>query len=194
MTEYLNAVKDAPKEREQFAIEALNHFSLFKLKGRVEEAPTSDGMRQSGNSVSKIDRSISTSMRWSSCKAKVTSEGGMKKMIHILLWEFIKEKATGIMARMERLKPLNALMQIALELDHLSRPLSDTNGEIAHTLSKLSQAIMNDTSFVRKSIPALEMGVYAIQQDQDHHRHDKILEWISPTDFPTQQYDFIARR
>ena len=107
-----------------------------------KETPTSDGMRQSGNSVSKIDRSISTSMRRSSCKAKVTSEGGMKKMVHILLWEFIKEKVTGIMARMERLKPL---MQIALELDHLSRPLSDTNGEIAHTLSKLSQTIMNDT-------------------------------------------------
>lgn len=76
----------------------------------------------------------------------------------------------------------------------LVRPLSDTEGEIAHTLSKPSQAIMNDTSFVRKSIPALEMGVDAIQQDQDRHRHDKILEWISPTDFPAQQSDFIARK
>ena len=140
-----------------------------------------DGMRQSGNSVSKMDRSISTSMRWSSCKAKVTSEGGMKKMVHILLWEFIKEEVTGIMARMERLKPL---MLTALELDHLSSPLSDTEGEIAHTLSKLSQAIMNDISLVRKSVPALEMGVDAIQQDQDCRRHDKIFEWIPSTDFP----------
>jgi hypothetical protein len=84
-----------------------------------KEAPTSDGMRQSGNSVSKMDRSIGRSMRWSSCKAKVTSEGGMKKMVHILLWKFIKKEVTGIMARMERLKPL---IQIALELDHLLGP------------------------------------------------------------------------
>lgn len=35
---------------------------------------------------------------------------------------------------------------------------------------------MDGTNFVRKSIPALEMGVYVIQYDQDHHRHDKILE------------------
>ena len=85
-------------------------------------------------------------------------------------------------------------MQIALELDHLSGPLSDTEGEIAYALSKLSQAIMNDTNFVRNSIPALEMGVDAIQQDQDRRRHDKILEWISPTDFPAQKSDFIAWR
>jgi hypothetical protein len=72
----------------------------------------------------------------------------MEKMAHILLWEFIKE-VTGIMARIECLK---LLMQIALELGHLSGPLSDTEGEIAHALSKLSQAIMNDTSFVRESM------------------------------------------
>lgn len=84
-----------------------------------KEAPTSNGMRQSGNSVSKMDRSISTSMHRRSCKAKGTNEGGMKKIVHILLWKFIKEEVTGIRARMERLKPL---MQIALELDHLSGP------------------------------------------------------------------------
>ena len=38
VTEYLNTVKDAPKEREQCAIEALKLLSLpFKLKGRVGE-------------------------------------------------------------------------------------------------------------------------------------------------------------
>lgn len=66
-----------------------------------------------------MDRSIRTSMRWSSCKVKVTSEGGMKKMVYILLWKFIKEEVTGIMARVERSKPF---MQIALELDHLLSP------------------------------------------------------------------------
>lgn len=43
VTEYLNAVKDAPKEREQCAIEALNLLSLlFKLKGRVGEGSSNE--------------------------------------------------------------------------------------------------------------------------------------------------------
>lgn len=43
VTEHLNAVKDAPKEREQCAIEALNLLSLlFKLKGRVEEGSSNE--------------------------------------------------------------------------------------------------------------------------------------------------------
>ena len=66
-----------------------------------------------------MDSSISVSMRWSSCKAKIISEDGMKKMVHILLWRFIRVEVTGMMARMEHLKPF---MQIALELDHLLSP------------------------------------------------------------------------
>ena len=75
-------------------------------------------------------------------------------------------------------------------------------------LSKLSQAIKSciDTihsdnlaikdgmSFVRKSIPALEMGVNAVEQEQNRQRYDNILAWISSNDFPAQQSDFIARR
>ena len=77
-----------------------------------------------------------------------------------------------------------------------------------HSISKLSQAIKNrvdtihsdnqaikdDTSFVRKAMPALRTGVDAIQQDQSRQQLHNILEWISSTDFPAQQSDFIAQR
>lgn len=33
-----------------------------------------------------------------------------------------------------------------------------------------------------------------MQQDQARARDEKLLEWISPTDFPAQQSDFMARR
>jgi hypothetical protein len=57
-----------------------------------------------------------------------------------------------------------------------------------------NQVIKDDTSFVRKAIPALEIGVDEIQQDQNRQRHHKMMDWISSTDFPTQQSDFIVRR
>jgi len=63
-----------------------------------------------------------------------------------------------------------------------------------NTIHSDNQAIKDNTSFVRKAMPALGMGVDAIQQDQSRQRCDNILEWISSTDFPAQQSDFIARR
>ena len=33
-----------------------------------------------------------------------------------------------------------------------------------------------------------------MQQDQGSVRHRRLLEWISPTDYPAQQFDIIARR
>ncbi|KAI9768507.1 MAG: hypothetical protein M1839_004029 [Geoglossum umbratile] len=69
-----------------------------------------------------------------------------------------------VMEVLARIERLKTLVQISLEMDHF----------------KLSQAIGKD--------------VNAIQQDQNRYRHDEISEWISLTDFPAQQSDFIARR
>jgi hypothetical protein len=70
-----------------------------------------------------------------------------------------------------------------------------------HSISKLSQAIHSDnqaikdnTTFIREAIPALRTEIDAIQQGQSRQQLDNILEWISSTDFPAQQSDFIARR
>jgi hypothetical protein len=58
---------------------------------------------------------------------------------------------------------------------------------IADIFSKLSQAINSDNRIIKA-------GVHAIQQDQDRQRHHIIADWLSTTDFPAQQSDFIARR
>jgi Cdc6-like AAA superfamily ATPase len=60
--------------------------------------------------------------------------------------------------------------------------------------SKLSQAIQDDTNFVRTRVPAIQSGVDQIQQDQADAKHSKIVEWISPTSYPAQQSDIIRRR
>jgi Cdc6-like AAA superfamily ATPase len=60
--------------------------------------------------------------------------------------------------------------------------------------SKLSQAIQDDTNFVRTRVPRIQSRVDQIQQDQADARHSKIVEWISPTNYPAQQSDIIGRR
>ena len=43
-------------------------------------------------------------------------------------------------------------------------------------------------------VPVIQSGVDEIRQDQDATKHRRILEWISPTDYPAQQSDIIKRR
>ncbi len=53
---------------------------------------------------------------------------------------------------------------------------------------------MRDMNFVRSCLPALEEGVGILHQNHTRQQFDQILEWISSTNFPAQQSDFIARR
>jgi hypothetical protein len=69
------------------------------------------------------------------------------------------------------------------------------------TLSKLSLAIKEDTSFVRDTLPSLQMNVVAIRDVQSLQwdvqklqQHHTMMQWLSPTDFPAQQHDIITRR
>ena len=68
-------------------------------------------------------------------------------------------------------------------------------------LSKLSQAIKDDTSFARDNIPILQTNVATLQDtqrlqrdDQQLQQHHTIMQWLSQTDFPAQQHDIISRK
>jgi len=67
--------------------------------------------------------------------------------------------------------------------------------------SKLSLAIQEDASFVRNTLPSLQTDVVAIRDRQNLQwdaqklqQHNAIMQWLSPTDFPTKQRDIITRR
>ena len=66
------------------------------------------------------------------------------------------------------------------------------------TTSKLSLSIKEDTSFARDT---LQMHVVAMRDAQNLQgdaqklqQHHVIMEWLSSTDFSTQQHDIISRR
>jgi hypothetical protein len=73
--------------------------------------------------------------------------------------------------------------------------MSDTDCEIsAHFESKLSQAIKDDTSFIRDHMPVILASVEAIKHDRDHAHIEDLKAWISPVDSLSQQSDILRRR
>ena len=116
--QYLNYVKDAPKERARFAIEASNLYNLLiNLQYRLEEGGANEAwytvirtlnvhngpLDQYKNALEQLQR-------------KVMSSSGLKSIASGLAWKFSREEVTSILSRMEHLK---SLIQIALEMDHL---------------------------------------------------------------------------
>ncbi|KAF1953955.1 hypothetical protein CC80DRAFT_476890 [Byssothecium circinans] len=174
---YLNDVNDASKDRAKCAVEASHAYSLLlNLRFRLEEgsadAPWYTAVRALGVENGPLDQ---FKQALEALQTKMTDGGRLKKAGEALVWKFKKEEIASILDRIERLK---TLVQIALQMDHF----------------KLSQAIQDNTNFVRTHVPAIQSGVDKIQQDQADAKHGKMVEWISPTDYPAQQSDIIGRR
>ncbi|XP_014551953.1 hypothetical protein COCVIDRAFT_30600 [Bipolaris victoriae FI3] len=175
---YLNDVRDAPKDRAKYAIEASNvHNLLTSLRFLLEEknanVPWYKAVCDLGVQNGPLDQ---FRQALETLQSKITDGGRLKKVVEALVWKFKREEIASILDQIERLKNL---VGIALQVDHLS---------------KLSQAIKGDTDFIRTCVSATKSGVDQIRQDQADEKRRKIVEWISPTNYPAQQSDIIARR
>ncbi|MCJ1471189.1 hypothetical protein MMC07_009837, partial [Pseudocyphellaria aurata] len=174
---YLNDVKDASKSRKKCATEASNLYHLLlSLRFRLEDGSSNerwfDSVKALGFANGPLDQFQQVLEQ---LQTKMTGGSRLKKVGDALMWKFTKEEVTNMLARMERLK---TLVQVALEMDHF----------------KLSQAIKESTDSVQSNIEAVQNDLDVMQQAQGHAAHEKLMKWISPTDFPAQQSDFIDRR
>ncbi|KAF2867352.1 ankyrin repeat-containing domain protein [Massariosphaeria phaeospora] len=174
---YLNDVKDASKDRAKCAIEVSNlHSLLLNLRFRLEEGTANTpwytairALAVENGPLDQFKQALET------LQTTMTGRGRLKMASDALVWKFKKEEVASILVRIERLK---TLVEIALQTDHF----------------KLSQAIKDDSSFVRTHVPVILSGVDEVRQDHDAARHRRLLEWISPTEYPAQQSDIIKRR
>ncbi|KAL1602368.1 hypothetical protein SLS60_005784 [Paraconiothyrium brasiliense] len=175
---YLKDVKDASKDRAKCTVEASNIYRLLvDLRSRLEEGSTDarwyTAFRTLGIENGPLDQ---FRQALEELQTRMTDGGRLQKAGKALVWKFKKEETASILDRIERLK---TLVGLALQTDHLS---------------KLSQATKDDTNFIRTHVPAIQSGVDRIQHDQAKAMHSKIVEWISPTNYPAQQSDTISRR
>lgn len=75
-----------------------------------------------------------------------------------------------------------------------SSKLSQAIKESTDVIHRNIESVKEDTGLIQTHVRTIESGVVGIRQEQDRAQHEKLMEWISPTDFPAQQSDFIARR
>lgn len=116
--QYLNDVKDAPKECQQCVIEASNLLSpLINLRYRAEQAQIAEPwfiqLRELNVKNGPLDQYKNALEQLCS---RVENRGGVQDVKRRLLWKCSKKEVASILARMERLK---SLLSIALEMDAL---------------------------------------------------------------------------
>jgi len=191
---YLNDVQAASKERAKCAIEVANLTSLLTiLRYRLEEAdlsvPWYSAVRDLGVENGPLDQ---FKQALEELKSGMTECGKLTRLGNALVWKFRKEEIASILSRIERLK---TLAQVALQNDHLSvvvlinRYIGDAN-----ICSKLSQAIKNCGESILSNTESIKTDAEYMRHEGDLAKHSKLLAWISPTDYPAQQSDFISRR
>ncbi|KFY41758.1 hypothetical protein V494_02806 [Pseudogymnoascus sp. VKM F-4513 (FW-928)] len=167
----LNDVKDTSKDRAQCAIEISNVSNLLvQLMWRLEEGSSNEGWYAKVQALAAPDGPINQYMTaLEQLQSKLTSDTSRRTNIgSVLSWKLNKEEVANILMRIERLK---SLTQIALEMDHF----------------KLSQALKADTTVIATAVVSL-------QESQVSEQYRATTDWLSSTDFPAQQSDFISRR
>lgn len=66
--------------------------------------------------------------------------------------------------------------------------------DCAKDAHKQIDLVIDDTSYIRGEIITLQCGYDAIQEERDRAGLDKIMAWLSPTDFSSQHSDIISRK
>lgn len=121
LVNYANDVKDAPKDRARFAIEASSLSSLllnlrYQIAGEECEKSNEAWTREVtllGVPDGPLDQYRHALEK---LQLKIVSGKGLAKIGDALWWKFSKEEVASILLRIERLK---GLIQIALQMDHL---------------------------------------------------------------------------
>jgi hypothetical protein len=118
VVKYLQDIRDAPKECQQWAIEAVNLLSLLtSLRYRLEQATNSDPWYTAIRALNVENGPFDQyKQALEQLLSNVTIQDGLQKVKRRVVWKFNKAEVERIFERMERLK---SLVSIALEMDHL---------------------------------------------------------------------------
>ena len=121
LVNYANDVKDAPKDRARFAMEASSLSSLLlNLRYQIADEECEKSNEAWTREVTLLDVPGGPLDQYrhalEKLQLKIVSGKGLVKIGDALWWRFTKEEVMSILLRIERLK---SLIQIALQMDHL---------------------------------------------------------------------------
>ncbi|KAF2626063.1 hypothetical protein BU25DRAFT_344866 [Macroventuria anomochaeta] len=115
---YINAVKDASKDRARCGLEISNmHGLLEKLRFRAEQRNDSEAWYEAAKDLTK-DGGLLDQFKQALDRLDhgLTEGGRLRRVAEALRWKFKKEEVLEIMTHLERLK---SVMVVSLQMDQL---------------------------------------------------------------------------
>ncbi|KFX95786.1 hypothetical protein V490_03675 [Pseudogymnoascus sp. VKM F-3557] len=194
LVKYASDIKDAPKDRARFAMEASSLSSLLlNLRYQIEDEECKKSSKAwykevallgvPGGPLDQYRIALET------LQLKIVTGKGVVKISNALWWKFSKEEVASILLRIERLK---SLIQIALQMDHLelSKAINDRLDEIHED----GEGLKLDMGVVKSHLPVIQDSVDAVQREQERQKNQVLVEWISSEKYSYQQSDIISKR
>ncbi|OIW26615.1 hypothetical protein CONLIGDRAFT_655978 [Coniochaeta ligniaria NRRL 30616] len=130
-------------------------------------------------------------------KDKIEPKRGLRKALSTLKWPFDAKEVDKIIAAIEREK---ALLNLALTSDsrRLIQEVKDTSAESSKQLRNLLKDLEASSSKALASIQVsqatLHAGIDKLRQHNDDLERDVVLDWLSPSNYPSQHADLLKRR
>lgn len=177
---YLNAIRTAPKERAQCAIEATTLYSLLtQLRYRVEGASADEPWFVSARALAAPKGPLDQLKDLiEELIAAISPKSRSDDLKQRLLWNLTRKEVSSILERSSRLK---STIQLALEKDHF----------------ELSKAIEQKTQKVDQSVTLLNDSIVEIRlheaDREDEELAKSIRRWISPNDYHGNQLSEFSR-
>ncbi|KAF1997424.1 hypothetical protein P154DRAFT_470891 [Amniculicola lignicola CBS 123094] len=175
---YLNDVKDAPQQRADCERDLATLYSLLiSLKYRLDVSDLSKAWNQAVRTLGIENGPFAQ-------YAAVLEELHRKiannnKIVAALKWKFTKEDVKELRSKIEGLK---STIQIVLELDQF----------------ELSKATKDDTEAIKEDAAVIKTSAFRIHSSILQHEYTQKLQdafdWISDTNYPARQSDFLSRR
>ncbi|KAF2174931.1 hypothetical protein K469DRAFT_724913 [Zopfia rhizophila CBS 207.26] len=140
--EYLNNVKDAPKDRTHL---------LYRLRDHVEKGdPTQPWYTAVQDLAVKNGPLDQFKQALETLQTRIKDGNRLRRAGEALMWKFKKEEVASILGQMERLKTLVEIARATL---------------LTCIIRKLSQAIKDDTRAIKDDVTSVRINV----DDAEHH-------------------------
>ncbi|KAK4695531.1 hypothetical protein P7C71_g2236, partial [Lecanoromycetidae sp. Uapishka_2] len=180
--QYLNDVKDAPKDRGKISQEAISLLGLLtSLRDRLDNADPTEpwfarllSLGTDGGPLKQYEKTLEE------VAAKLRTKSGIMQIGQRLLWTLDKKQAKDILERIERLK---TLIGIALQEDNfaLSQAIKDQ-------MSHLGQGVIG----ISESVDELKVLQSLDAERRLDERSQAVISWLSPLNFAAKQVDVLA--
>ena len=134
LTNYINDVRNAPKERAQLGREASNLYALLtSLRYRVEDAQTDDPWFKQIKLLAAKDGALG---QFKTLLERLVAKLHSSSKLKDLLWKFNKPEVDEALAQIERLKSL-IIVALSTDLFELAKSVKNDVAEMTHDLEAL---------------------------------------------------------